>query len=466
MTRLWIRLASCLMVLGCVSLALPAAELEVGPGKAYTSIQAAVYASQVNDTILVHPGVYNEDPVRSFKDGLTVRWAVPGNRPVLVGRFSTGRAKNVTIEGFEVKGWAGRHNKGIWQDSGEGWTIRRNIVHSPQESTGNEVCIYSRKSTRITIVENEVYNCGVGITVMSGHSNNGSYSGGTLIRGNLIHDNDSDGINLLGEYFIVEDNEIFDNIAANWRQTHPDGIQIIASTVDGFASARHAIIRGNTLRNYSLGIIVQGVSTSARASDIHIHNNVFYTTGSIVNGADLSQIWISHLNLSRVENVYVFNNTFGPARNFCVNLGSGNGNFLMIKNNIFANSIGHGVSLASGNVPPGGLDHNFYFLKEKGHRVVWEGKHYSSLNAFRSAVPGFEVNGAEGDPQLESFPDARLRGESPFLDSAQNLGSDYGKDIAGAQRPLSGTWHPGAFQTIVGARRPSPPKNLRVRENQ
>src|SRR3990167_10067719 len=44
-----------------------AATLEVGVGRAYSTIQAAVNAAQAGDTVLVYPGTYNESV--SIPDG-------------------------------------------------------------------------------------------------------------------------------------------------------------------------------------------------------------------------------------------------------------------------------------------------------------------------------------------------------------------------------------------------------------
>lgn len=98
-----------------------AALLEVGPGKTYSTIQAAIDASQweegTGDTIVVYGGTYTETVTITDKRYLTIM-ANPGDKVVLEGTFrlwnssSATWTDNNTISGFYIdktgaaSGWA------------------------------------------------------------------------------------------------------------------------------------------------------------------------------------------------------------------------------------------------------------------------------------------------------------------------------------------------------------------------
>ena len=92
-------LAVTLVLLGFVASS-SAAILEVGPGKPYTTIQAAIDAANATDTIIVHEGTYPENVL--VNKSLTLH---NGSLPVIDGMGGTAitiTAENVTIDGFNI----------------------------------------------------------------------------------------------------------------------------------------------------------------------------------------------------------------------------------------------------------------------------------------------------------------------------------------------------------------------------
>lgn len=87
-----------------------ATTLEVGSGKTYTTIGAAITAAVPGDTILVYPGTYNEN-VLINKSNLTLK-SVGGRDVTIIGPgtginynsviFINGGLGLITVDGFTV----------------------------------------------------------------------------------------------------------------------------------------------------------------------------------------------------------------------------------------------------------------------------------------------------------------------------------------------------------------------------
>jgi MYXO-CTERM domain-containing protein len=103
--------------------------LEVGPGRAFTTIAAAAAATTDGDTVLIDPGTYHE-AVTWSANGLHVAGSVTGTRPVIdmTGMvISNGKAifvtdgADITIEGLELVGASVTDQNGAgirWEGSG------------------------------------------------------------------------------------------------------------------------------------------------------------------------------------------------------------------------------------------------------------------------------------------------------------------------------------------------------------
>jgi len=122
-----------------------AANLEVGPGKSFSSIQAAVNGAQPGDTVLVYPAVYNEQvaTVRAGANGnyIVIKAAGPGVVLDPQGGgdgFLINRHSYIAIEGFTIQGasrtnaWGGAINC----QSSHYLILRNNVIIDTLGGTG------------------------------------------------------------------------------------------------------------------------------------------------------------------------------------------------------------------------------------------------------------------------------------------------------------------------------------------
>src|SRR5207249_9021034 len=90
-----------LVSLGLCSVSAFATQRDVGSGRPYATITAALNAAAAGDVINVHTGSYKESP--GITKTVTLR-AASGESPVLIGHIKV-MASNVTISGLEITGW-------------------------------------------------------------------------------------------------------------------------------------------------------------------------------------------------------------------------------------------------------------------------------------------------------------------------------------------------------------------------
>lgn len=434
--------------------------LQVGPGETYTTIQSALDAANPNDTIEIQAGTYNEALVVVKDDGITLRRKT-SVRPILVGRIEVAFRANVTIDGLEVTGWTGAGIHGINQSGGTGLTVRNSRVHDGP-TVGSASCIYSRNSTNLLIENNEVFNCNKGVNIAAGHSTSNSYSTGIFIRGNTIHDNPIDGVDVHGEYITIEENTIHSNMNTNWVAYHPDGIQLIASIVDGFTAVKHCRIRYNRVFNHNQNIFVEGTS-NRDTEDIHVHNNIVYNQSGTVNGVNLDLGFAaSNIVMRRAKNVFVYNNTIGRVSNTGIRVQDCVSNSIYVRNNILDNSFKNGITV---DVPSdiAVLDYNLYDVASEA--VVWGSARYPTRQAFFQAV-GREASGWDGDPLVNSYVTGQIGSGSAAINRGFSLTSEYRLSINGVNRPSGGAWDMGAYEssgTGIPQNPPAPPTGLRLR---
>jgi len=212
-------LATGLVVLALVAPS-QAATLEVGAGKTYSTIQAAVNAARAGDTIVVYPGTYNEQVTLpdGFGGGATtpiiIRAALPARQPLNGGAWASDPADraivngggtraygfvnanqstpvtNVVIDGFYFTGqttsgiyfvddtnlWIrnnmfvsaggmGDNDAGIETDfsTGSGWLIQNNYFESDSTGVRNAIgfnspnCIVEFNHIKLTSVDNRAF---------------------------------------------------------------------------------------------------------------------------------------------------------------------------------------------------------------------------------------------------------------------------------------------------------------------
>ena len=128
------------------------AELHVGPGQEFSTIQLAIDEADDYDIIIVHDGTYNENV--NVDKPLTIR-SVNGFSVTTVQALASGdhvfdvSCDYVKIEGFTIKGATGTDKAGIYLSSG---VDHCNI--SANKPTGNYYGIYLVSSGYNTIINN------------------------------------------------------------------------------------------------------------------------------------------------------------------------------------------------------------------------------------------------------------------------------------------------------------------------
>jgi len=419
-----------------------AATLTVGSDGQYSSIQDAINASNSGDVISVKPGTYREF-IRIKKSNISLVRAST-TRPVIIGRIDSRKNNNILIDGFEVREWSGVSH-GITISYGQYLTVRNCIIHDGPDIRSDSG-IYCRNSNNVSIEKNEIYNCKKGVNIPSGHSSNGDYSGGIKIVGNKIHDCPVDGIDIHGEYFTISDNLIYDNIGKDLVRTHPDGIQFIASTVDGYTSVQHARVFNNIIRNHTQNIFTEGTESeeNSNCQDVHIYNNVIYNTSGVVNGVNMDELTNSNLVIKYSKNVYIYNNTLGRAGNNAIYIHHCASNSIYVKNNIINNDLRNGIYLQDpADMAPGAMDYNLFYNYGRVD-VAW-GNWRSNLRKFKNRFPGYSPNSISKDPMVNPYPTPYLKEGSPGINAGIQLDDLYRFDKDGNVRE-SNNWDIGAFE--------------------
>jgi len=142
-----------------------AADLEVGSGKPYADIAAAISAASDGDTIIVYDGTYGKVVVSKE---LTIR-AAAGNSPVVdgggsgacFGIYKAAGLDDVTIKGFEIR----NATYGIWiygaPSTYNDITLSDNNIHN---HVHNGILTTDATVNGVTISGNIVNNSGIGIS--------------------------------------------------------------------------------------------------------------------------------------------------------------------------------------------------------------------------------------------------------------------------------------------------------------
>lgn len=437
---------------------LDAANRTVGSGMQHATIAAAITASIAGDTITISAGSYTETLTVNKANLILV--AAAGSKPVLNGRISV-NAHNVTIRGLEITNWGTTAAHGIYAYNVNGLTVDQCEIHDGPNA-GSSSGVYARNGYGILISNNEIYRCVKGVNIVSGRSLDSTYENGVIIRGNNIHNNPIDGINVHGSYITIEDNTIADNLDTNWVATHPDGIQLIAATVDSQTSVKHCRILRNTVKNHTQNIFTEGVGGGdlSDCEDIHIANNVVYCDPGTVNGVDLDAIATKNICIKKSKNVSIFNNTLGPCTNNGILLQNCSTQGLIeIKNNIVASQVGAGIWAESASfLAPGTLNYNFYGSNSNALRL---GSTYYQTLATLPLAFGHEANGLSGNPLTGALPTPTLADNSPCKAVGLTMPSLYAKDRAGNVRSSSDPWDIGAYK-FTPAPRPAQVSGLRI----
>lgn len=276
-------------IVAAVPVLAPAAELVVGPGRAFASLRSALAAAAPGDTVVVHPGIYREGslvldrPVTlrgvggPVLDGegtaeiLTV--AAPGSviRGLVLRNGGHGSLRDVAairvegvtgavIEGNVITGCS----FGIYLARSREIVVRENVVTADPgrvegngihawscerlELVGNQVArhrdgIYLEFATDSEIAANRVEDClRYGLHFMSAHRN--TYRGNRFLRNGA-------GVAVMYSRDVCMEGNLF---ADSW------GAAAYGLLLKDISGAR---VRGNTFARNSVGVTVQGSSQLA-----------------------------------------------------------------------------------------------------------------------------------------------------------------------------------------------------------
>lgn len=408
-----------------------AATLEVGSGKAYATITLALAAASANDTVSVFNGTYSESPTVSAT-GITVE-AATGNSPFIIGRIIVAQS-NVTVRGLGIGGWITANAGGVHVSGYSGLTVENCSITNAGSSSGSGV--YIRNGSNHLIRSNLVAWCSTGINVNSGVGSD--YATGIRITANTITSNTFDGIDLHGRYITVAGNTIFRNYDTNWLSTHPDGIQLIDSTIDGQQGCQEVKIVRNRIYSHP-----QNVFGGYWTTNVLIANNVMWNETGTISGLDLDTITTKHCGLYSGASTIVANNTFGRAANSGVyvsyDASQATGGFT-VKNNIFTDGLSGYIAVYFVNAGDiAAFDYNLYYGGSYAGRIA--STYYNTAAAIAGGT-SFEDHGVDGDPLLSSYvPQAG----SPAINAGITL-SEFSDDYTGATRVAP--WDIGAYELI------------------
>lgn len=205
-------------------------ELHVGPGEDYSTIQDAVDAADLGDTVLVHDGTYVENV--NIDESITLKAAstpvIDGNK---AGPCITIAADSVTVDGFELMN--GTYGVASWGTDNS--VISNNIIHDNLNVPGYAGC---------------------GILFWSDSDDFDN----NIISGNVIYNNDRQGIYIGGttSSYISEGNTISRNTIYN-NGLNTTGMGPDASITE-FNFRTPMIIQSSTTRflDTTIGSLMEG----------------------------------------------------------------------------------------------------------------------------------------------------------------------------------------------------------------
>jgi len=280
-----------------------AATLEVGSGKPYTTIQAAVTAASGGDIIEVYSGTYTENVnIPAGKNGLIIREKALENaildgttvgNPKVAFRVSS---DNVTIQGFTIQNYkySGAINVGYGQAQ-RGVAIEALNASSQHTFTNNTInnCnwgIYVREGNNLTIQDNEIDNF-ISTTYAGTWSETGGVgiaflSNGIAMDGNFINQNLLNNVGTSGAYGIVYGRRTGGNVGSDFVKITNNSV--VNGSNNGFFAYGIFNIKSNETINFSnntsngnYSALDIASSSATDNEDVTFTNNSFiYTNGT------------------------------------------------------------------------------------------------------------------------------------------------------------------------------------------
>jgi MYXO-CTERM domain-containing protein len=386
--------------------ALLAADLHVGAGQAYATVQAAVSAAEPGDAVLVHAGSYVEDLSFSASGTDAARIAL---RPAGDGAVTIEGAHDLEgdywdIEGVTLQGRAGAdclqvrgdHNRILGVDmtggdrdgidgGGIGNEVRGSAIHGFDGGMSDAHCIVLNPGAEDWVIDdNQLYDCsGDSVQLYSATaertirnveiSNNVmSWTGAIMRMENAVDIKNADGLRITGNLMSG-----FTQNKTIVAQKGPIGIRVECNVM-------HSGFTGVELRAEDGGVV----------EDITFARNLMHDFSDYA------------LKLDGVVGANVYNNTFVAIGSDGLRIEGGGVTNGTVRNNLWSNT---------GNIDPGSYtaDHNAFWMT--------------------GGVGVPSPTDVLLDPQLDAA--YELAQESPLIDA----GADVGLPFAGASPDIG--WH-------------------------
>ena len=415
-------------------LPLSAADLIVGSGGNFTTIQAALDVAVAGDQILVESGTYNEQLVfpnsgDETNGPITLR-AANGQQPILDGTgFSSGHMvliqdkSHLVIDGFEIRNLTGvQDGSGVRiQGQGTNLQILNCRIHHILGQDAMGITVYGTSSTPISnliIRNNEIYDC------------EPAQSEALTLNGNVtdfqVLDNTVRDVNNIGIDFIGGETDINPDPSLVARNGICRGnfVQRARSNYGGGYGAgiyvdggRDIVIEFNTVTECDLGIEIGAENPGQVTENVIVRGNIVYRNDKvgIVFGGYQSSV-------GRVRNSYFLNNVCYDNDTLGEGLGElwiqyADTNF--ISGNIFFAGTQNILTYSEGGNRNNQLNYNLWYSQGDGASAefVWQGTFYGGFSAFQSGT-GQATNGLWDDPDLvnPAGADFHLRDGSPAID--------------------------------------------------
>jgi hypothetical protein len=427
----------------------------------WLTIQHAADVAQPGDTIIVYPGSYDRVTINeggapgnyiTFK-GLNVPdqslvdpdalfdpadpVPVPGNPAVnaVMRGFTLQPAYLVT----EPVAYVRIENLEITNISGAGYSGASAII--------------MRDTAHIEVVGNFIHDVnpaayGVGI------QGSGQNNVGNVIRGNTLYRVQGVGISVVGQNWLVEDNDISHGLDVNTYTGEYDGSDTDA--VRFFGSGH--VIRNNRMSDYleeeQLGDphidcfqTFAVYPESQFAHDILVEGNTCDNFGQMFMVEDnASGNYVHHITFR--------NNVLRGARAVAIN---GSCDYFTFANNVVAES--HYSAIGLGHSPHLTLVNNIFYNNGSGSQIIDEDSkigtvwnyniHYPDFS-WPPKQPEFDQHSLFGvDPRFvnPTVGDFRLRVDSPAIDAGTTLYA-FNYDINAVGRPQGWTWDVGPYEAV------------------
>lgn len=341
----------------------------------FCAIGPAATKVVAGQTVLVAAGTYGEK-VTVGKSGTSgspiVFAAAPGATVTVTGGangFAMSGRSNVTIKGFTITATSG---PGINASGGSNLTIARNDV----SGAGQRVNGLTAKGISLNGVSN------------------------STVSQNVVHDNSDAGIGLTGG----SDGNL---LTGNNSYANARGFSRAATGIDLRNSTGNVVNANNLHDNEDSGLNIWSGSINTIAVNNYIYNNGDH--GIDVHGTDDATLTANTVAGNADSGIEA---TGSLRMTLANNITSDNG---------LTSPRTHGnIRTDSFSAPSTVLDYGLHSLSQAGIMVDWAGVKYSSLAAFRAAVPGQEVHGTQGDPRFVSAASGNLHltAGSAAIDSA------------------------------------------------